>query len=76
MQIWTPSADVRDEGDFHVRLNPAPTTGKPFAAVQLSEDHHTQLIVQSVADADRLIRAAIEAKRLLIEAAAATDGGA
>ena len=69
MQVWTPSTRPRNDGVFAVDLNPG--DGKPFAIISLSEDGTTALVIQSVYDADRLIRAAAEAKDQLIEATGA-----
>ena len=66
MQVWTPSASPRDEGEFHVHLNPGKSDGHPFTVIGLSEDDGTAPCMQTVADCDRLIKAAVEAKRLLL----------
>lgn len=64
MQINTPYPGVRDDGDYEVRLNTY-RPEHPFAIISLSEDHQTGLTIESVDEADRLIKAATEAKRLL-----------
>jgi|HubBroStandDraft_5_1064220.scaffolds.fasta_scaffold09397_8 hypothetical protein len=45
-----------------VRLN---TTSKPFAVIDLDENGRAYLTLSTPADADALIKAACEAKRLL-----------
>ena len=64
MQVWTPSADVREEGGFGLRLNPG--RGRPFVLIYLSEDTLTALCMQSASDCDRLIEAAAQAKTMLL----------
>lgn len=64
MQVWTPSAQPKDEGEFEVRLNPG--DGKPFAIINLAEYGETALNMQTVADCDRLIKAAALAKSMLL----------
>ena len=58
MQIHGPS--VTPEG-ISVRLNPG--SGEPFAVIDFGPMY---IYVQSIADADELITAAVEAKRLLL----------
>ena len=61
MQIRTPGPLVHD-GDFEVTLA---DSRDPAALIELDRCGEFQLAVESVADADRLIRAAVQAKRLL-----------
>jgi len=63
MQIWQPGYQVRDDGDYAVTFNPG--NDRPFAIIDLSGDRGTALVIQSPEEADRLIRAAVKAKRLL-----------
>lgn len=63
MQIWYPGPEVRDDGDYAVTRNPGKS--HPFVIITLSDDGRTALIVQSAEEADRLIKAAVKAKRLL-----------
>ena len=64
MQIWYPGWTVRDDGDYGVTFNSG--NENPFAIIRLSEDGNTALIVQSPEEADRLIKAAVKAKQLLV----------
>jgi hypothetical protein len=64
MQVWTPSADVRRDGEFGLHLNPG--NGRPFVLIYLSEDTLTALCMQSASDCDRLIDAAAGAKKMLL----------
>lgn len=66
MQVWTPSAQPKDDGEFDVRLNPGTKSGGPFAIIGLSEDGMTALTIESPADCDRLIKAVIQAKSMLL----------
>jgi hypothetical protein len=68
MQIHTPSPMPLDDGDFPVQLNTV--NRHPFAIIDLDE-LGTRIYVENVKDADRLIRAAVAAKDLLIEATGA-----
>lgn len=58
MQIHGPSETPKG---ISVRLNPG--SGQPFAILDFGS---TEIYLQSVADADELIRAAVDAKRLLL----------
>lgn len=73
MQIWYPGYEIRKDGDFAVTHN-SNKGGRPFAVINLSEDGVTALVVQSAKEADRLIAAAVEAKRLL-DPPVITDSG-
>lgn len=64
MQIRTPRAQLRDT-DFGIRLNGG--RGEPFATIELDENYETEIVVESLGDCDRLLRAAAAAKALLIE---------
>jgi hypothetical protein len=66
MQIWTPSAYPRDNGDFDVSLNPGSKSGKPFAIINLSEDGASALVMHTAAECDKLIKAAALAKSMLL----------
>ena len=73
MQIWTPAEQPHDNGEFAVRFNRG--NGQPFAVITLSVQGNTELCMQSPGDCDRLIKAAAEAKYLLLhgEAVSAQD---
>jgi hypothetical protein len=58
MQVHGPSQEV---DEIRVRLNPG--SGHPFAVVEIGG---VTLYLQTIADADELIKAAVEAKRLLL----------
>ena len=64
MQIWTPTQQPRQDGEFAVHLNPG--NGEPFAVIALSRDGQSALTMESAADCDRLVRAAVQAKSLLL----------
>jgi hypothetical protein len=64
MQVWTPAPSVRGDGEFAVRLSPG--DGKPFAVIDLSEDGETALVVKTPAECDRLIRAAMALRSMLL----------
>lgn len=64
MQVRTPGAWPRDEGDFAVRGNGG--NGDPFATISLDEDGKLQLVMASPEDCDRLIRAAAAAKDMIL----------
>ena len=68
MQILTPSPLPKDHGDFPVRLNPGAAGRHPFAVIILDDLGETRIFIETTGDADRLIRAACEAKGLLIAA--------
>ena len=66
MRFNTPNPSVRD-GEFAVRTNPA-SDGSHFALVEMGEgDHAWQvgLTLHSVSDCERIMRAAVTAKRML-----------
>jgi hypothetical protein len=65
MQVNTPRAWPRDDGDFGVRHNGG--NGRPFATVELDEFGNLEIVLQSTGDCDRLIKAVAAAKTLLIE---------
>lgn len=69
MRIHTPTPRPREEGDFGIRVNPGDGDG-PFAMIALSEDERTEICLDSLDDADRLVRAAVAAKRMLSAAIA------
>lgn len=71
MQVRTPSAWPRDDGDFTVTHNPG--RGNPFTEITLDEDGLLKLIMTSVDDCDRLIKAAVTSRDLLIEHAGDKD---
>lgn len=71
MQVITPGAWPRDDGDFAVDVNGG--KGKPFATIYLDEERRLKLNMQSVDDCDRLMKAAAAAKNLLIEHAGDKD---
>ena len=66
MQIWTPIEQPHDNGEFTVRLNTA--GARPFAIIRLSEDGETALTMDNPGDCDRLIKAVVRAKDLLLGA--------
>jgi hypothetical protein len=65
MQIIERGSYPRSTGDYTVELNPG--RGNPFAQITLDEDGLLALNMLSVDDCDRMIKAAAEAKALLIE---------
>jgi hypothetical protein len=69
MQIWTPTEQPKDEGEFDVHFNPGGKSD-PFTVIRLSEQGGSALCMQSVDECDRLIRAATKARELLATAAA------
>jgi hypothetical protein len=71
MQVWTPHADTRDDGEFAVHLNPGKTD--PFAVIELSEGGATSLVMQTISECDRLMAAVTRARSLLNTA---REGGA
>ena len=74
MQIWTPAEQPHDNGEFAVRFNRG--NGQPFAVITLSVQGNTELCMQSPGDCDRLIKAAAEARSLLLgETTAQDDAG-
>lgn len=64
MQLHTPSAYPRDDGDFAVHVNAA-ADSIPFAIISLDAESRLELCPQSLADCDRLIRAAADARAKL-----------
>lgn len=83
MQIWYPGPHVQDDGDYDVELNPG-SRNEPFAIINLGGHiggAGTALVIQDLEEAQRLLRAARKAERMLSEAKAAqrpddADGGA
>src|ERR1700753_4056882 len=67
MQILTPGAWPRAEGEFEVRFNNH-NPDRPFSTIYLAEDQLTSLVMQSVGECQRLRRAIDTAERLLAEA--------
>ena len=64
MQVRTPSAYPRDDGDFNVTGNGG--RGDPFAMIELSEDGALELVMQTLEDCDRLARASAMAKEEIL----------
>jgi hypothetical protein len=64
MRVHVPAPRPREAGDFPVHANPG-SDGKPFAIIRLSEDYQTEICLDSLDDADRLVRAAMLARQML-----------
>lgn len=64
MYVDTPTGYPRDDGDFPVRTNPG-NSNDPFAIIDLNETGTLSLRLDSLADADRLLRAAGTARAKL-----------
>lgn len=65
MRIHTPSPKPRDDGEFEVRVNPGDGNYGPFAMIALSENSETEICLDDLDDARRLVRAAVKALRRL-----------
>ena len=65
MRIHVPAPRPRDEGEFQVRVNPGDPVHPPFAIIALSENSSTEICLDDLDDARRLVRAACEALRKL-----------
>ena len=63
MQLHTPQPYPKPDGEFEVRFNDY-NYDAPFAAIVLSDDYRTRLILESEDDCDRIIKAACKAKDL------------
>jgi hypothetical protein len=61
MRIHVPSPKPRDEGEYEVRVNPGDAMRDPFAIIALSENSATEICLDDLDDARRLVRAAARA---------------
>lgn len=64
MRIHVPSPAARDGGELGVHVNPG-RDGEPFAVIELDERGATNICLDSLADAHRLVRAAALALHML-----------
>ena len=65
MRIHVPSPKPRDEGEFEVRVNPGDAMRDPFAVIALSENSATEICLDDLHDARRLVRVAARALHML-----------
>jgi hypothetical protein len=61
MRIHTPSPKPKEDGEFEVRVNPGDAAHEPFAMIALDERSDTEICLDDLDDARRLVRAAVKA---------------